>query len=784
LSGHRHSWNVALLSPSEPGARNRRPVDAFFLLAGAIVAGLTAVVAASAPGVDAEVAEALATVLGWAGGLWKTVFVGLLALALAIVVDTIVRRRFDLTRDVLVALLVLGGAGAVLGAAAESDWFPVEGHLLSHWGFPDLRLAAATAIVVVVGPELVRSVRVVATWLIPLAVLSAVVVGYARPSEALGATALGVFAGALVRLVFGSAAGMRPVPIVRSQLAALGVGVTELAPAREQSVGSAAYVGRDAEGPLRVRVLGRDAQDTQRLARRWRLLFYRDPPHSAPVGRVEQVEHEALATLMAARAGVRTPGVVIAALGPEGDALVVTRQPDVEPLERSNPDQVSDEVLLDLWSQVDRLHQAGISHGRLNLHNVLPTEDGPMLVDWAAATLGAPQSALDTDIAELVVACTVLVGPDRAWRKAIEAGYADTVGRVLPYLQRAALTPHLRDLARRSEIQLKELREQVAETTGRDEPELVPLRRFHLKDLVLTAGVAFAAYLIISELADIGFGTIAHQLREMDIAWFVLALLLAQASFVASGISLRGAVPSPLPLLPCVVLQSAIKFINLTVPSSAGRIGINIRFLQRSGAPTAQAVAAGAVDDISETLVQITLVLITLPFVHIALKTGDLKAPSGRLVGAVLAALALVVLAVAAVPALRKKMLPPIRSAMSSLRAVVSDRHKRLELFGGNLASETIYALSLGGTCLAYGVHLSLAALILANTSASAFSGLIPVPGGVGAAEASMTAVLASLGVDNATAFSIAFTQRLCTYYLPPAWGYLSLRWLTRKGYV
>ena len=67
-------------------------------------------------------------------------------------------------------------------------------------------------------------------------------------------------------------------------------------------------------------------------------------------------------------------------------------------------------------------------------------------------------------------------------------------------------------------------------------------------------------------------------------------------------------------------------------------------------------------------------------------------------------------------------MLPPIKNAASSLRAVISDRRKRLELFGGNVASETIYALALGATCLAYGVHLSLAALILANTAASVFS--------------------------------------------------------------
>jgi hypothetical protein len=154
-----HAWNLALLTPTEPGRRNRRIADAFFLVLGAIVAGLTADVASSAPGTDADIAQALVTVLGWAGGLWRTAFVGSLALALVVVVDTIVRRRFELTRDVLVAMVVLVGTGAVLGGIVHSDWLPVEGHLLSRWGYPELRLTAATAVVVVVGPELVRAVR-------------------------------------------------------------------------------------------------------------------------------------------------------------------------------------------------------------------------------------------------------------------------------------------------------------------------------------------------------------------------------------------------------------------------------------------------------------------------------------------------------------------------------------------------------------------------------------------------------------------------------------------------
>jgi hypothetical protein len=43
--------------------------------------------------------------------------------------------------------------------------------------------------------------------------------------------------------------------------------------------------------------------------------------------------------------------------------------------------------------------------------------------------------------------------------------------------------------------------------------------------------------------------------------------------------------------------------------------------------------------------------------------------------------------------------------------------------------------------------------------------------------------VLIALGVDAPTAFAIALTQRLWTFYLPPLWGYVSLRCLQRRAY-
>ncbi|HEX4520400.1 MAG TPA: lysylphosphatidylglycerol synthase domain-containing protein [Gaiellaceae bacterium] len=778
---------LRLLTVEEAGRRNRRTIDGVLIAFGALVLGLAAVAAANAPAQDEQVGKAIVTVLGWAEGLWRGIFIVTVGYAVLVVVDVFWRRRFKLARDLALALVLVIGAGMALGWAVESDWTPFREHLLARWGFPELRLAAAVAVLVVAGPELVRPARRLAAALGLLAALSVVALGAALPSAAFGALSLGLAVGALIRLTFGTAAGVPPTAHIRGELAALGVEVATLKPAADQKVGYATYVGTDAGGkPLRTLVLGRDAQDTQRLARRWRQLAYRDPPRSVAIGRLQQVEHEALATLMAAQAGVRVPEVVTAALGPEGDALIVTRLPDVTPLENANGADVPDSLLDELWGQAATLHGAGISHGRLNLRNVMVVDGAPVLSDFSAATLGAPASALDIDVAELLVACTVLVGPDRALRAACRGKGIPAIASALPYLERAALTPHLRDLARQHDVELKSLRAAAAESTDEKLPELAQIHRVRPRDFLFTALIALAAYLLISKLAKIGFGTIAEELRHSDLVWVVVALLLAQLSYVPQAIAFRGAVPTPLPLLPCVILESALKFLNLTVPASAGSIAASVRFLQRLGAKTGEAFASTAVIGLADTILQIALVLVLLPFVHVQLDTrqiGD-AIPPGRFIVLIAIVLVVVIGAVLAIPALRRKVLPGIRSALSSLWAIARNRRKLLELFGGSLGKELLFALTLGAACLAYGVHLSLAQLLIVNVISSTLASLVPVPGGIGAAEAAISAGLVAMGVEETTAFAIALTHRLCTYYLPPIWGYASLHWLQRKGYV
>jgi uncharacterized membrane protein YbhN (UPF0104 family) len=383
------------------------------------------------------------------------------------------------------------------------------------------------------------------------------------------------------------------------------------------------------------------------------------------------------------------------------------------------------------------------------------------------------------------VACTVSVGPSRALQAAVEGVGVDAVKGALPYLQRAALTPHLRDLARSHDVALDRLRTETAAGTGSKPVELAKLRRIRLRDFVVTAAVAFSAYLLISQLAGIGFATIAVDLRRADPAWIAIGFVLAQVTFLPEAVSLRGAVPTPLPLQPCVLLKYAIKFINITVPGSAGSIAATVRFVQRMGGSTGEAVASGAVDDVSEKLVQVGLVLLMLPLVDLNLDTSNvtLHAPDTRLVAALVLAVVVSIVLIWPVPSVRAKVVPTLRQGITAL-SVLRSRSKRLELFGGNLAGELTFALTLGATCHAFGVGLSLPELVLINVGASVLAGLIPVPGGVGAAEATLTAALVAFGVDESTAFAIAITHRLYTSYLSPLWGYPALRWLRRHGYL
>ena len=126
----------------------------------------------------------------------------------------------------------------------------------------------------------------------------------------LAAYAAGALAGSVVHLIVGSPGGNPTVGRVNAALRQLGVQIDDLARIRMRRDGVALLQGHDREGPVFVKVYGRDAWDGELLATMWLHLWYRDTRRSVRLKRSEYVEHEGFMTFLAARSGLRVPEVV------------------------------------------------------------------------------------------------------------------------------------------------------------------------------------------------------------------------------------------------------------------------------------------------------------------------------------------------------------------------------------------------------------------------------------------------------------------------------------------
>jgi uncharacterized protein (TIRG00374 family) len=254
--------------------------------------------------------------------------------------------------------------------------------------------------------------------------------------------------------------------------------------------------------------------------------------------------------------------------------------------------------------------------------------------------------------------------------------------------------------------------------------------------------------------------------------------------------------------VPVLMLQYAIQFIQLAVPSSAARVALEVRFFQRNGIETGGALSIGLIDSLSGFVIQILLILIitlsglaSLDLSTSSSSSSDSSSSSGPSLLLLAVALiflgAIIALAIPRYRARIKEAIPRYRAAIRSQMAegakalqVLHSPSKVAMLFLGNLIAQLMLAMILGICLRAFGQSTSFAGLVLVNTMVSLFAGFMPVPGGMGVSEAALTAGLVALGIPNTVAMSTAIAYRLVTFYLPPLWGSLATRWLKQHQYL
>jgi uncharacterized membrane protein YbhN (UPF0104 family) len=425
-----------------------------------------------------------------------------------------------------------------------------------------------------------------------------------------------------------------------------------------------------------------------------------------------------------------------------------------------------------------------------------------VLADFAQGDMAPTPEALRIDGARLLVASALAVGPQRAVHAARGALGDDGLAALVPFLQAPALDSALRRGVRDAEWSVKGLRRQVCAVTGSEAPALQPLSRVSWSSvLTLLLIGAFASWLV-GFVSQVDWSEVAQAFGSADLAWIAAGLALSPLVQVWFSFGTLGATTAPLRLVPVLMLQYAIQFIALVLPASAARVALEVRFFQRWGLAAAAAVSVGVIDSVMGFVVQIALVvgILLSGLATIAPQSLDPGSssgstssdPSGLAVAVGLVLLGIVLMLV--VPAWRARVravLPRYRTALveqatraRGALAVLRHPSKVALMLGGNLGAQLTQAVILGLCLQAFGQDGDLAQLVLINTFVSLFAGLMPVPGGMGVAEAGLTAGLQAIGVPSAIAVSAAVMFRLLTFYLPPLWGSLAMRWLRSHEYV
>ena len=325
---------------------------------------------------------------------------------------------------------------------------------------------------------------------LPLGVIAAVIVGWGTA--------------AACHPAMGAPNGLPSASEVSDAVRDLRVEVHGLASMPRQEWGVAAFAGFDTqEQPVELAVYGRGAADAEWLRKVWRFCIYRDSGPTLVINRLQQVEHEAYLTLLAAHAGTLVPNVVAAGrCGPAHDAVLVTRLPEARRLSALHGDEVGDDDIDAFLRSVLVLRRAGISHGALSPETVLTTP-----WDRSCATSGAPpprhpRCGPNATWRRAVAAVAVVVGIDRASAVTCRVLDSETIQAVLTRLQRSTLDPETERMARSQKGFLKSLRETLATAAGVEVPKLVEAKRISWPNLLMVIGSLVGLWLIIGVLTD------------------------------------------------------------------------------------------------------------------------------------------------------------------------------------------------------------------------------------------------------------------------------------------
>lgn len=697
----------------------------------------------------------------------------------------------------MAAAVAVGGTIAIERAlldraptTTQSPSSPAETFLFDEGWPPATALAGYSAAAVIVSPLLPRRWRPPIWILLATLAVLRMVTGSTPPVNIPLAIAVGGVVGTSTLLAFG-----RPLRVVtgdgvRYALANAQVHVTtvdEISPDGSPWRYLATTV--DDEQVL-VKVVGPEDWQSDRLQRTFRRLRLRGVgsriPYSSPR---RAVAVEAMLLYSARDMGARAPAVVAVAPVTGEEIVLGVDRVNSEALADLPDDLLTDEVLRDAWEQVAAIRRGRLAHGNLQLSNLrLDPEGYVWITDFEFGEPGAADEHLMGDLAELLVATSLRVGPERAVAAATGVLGTEVVAGAMSRMVPAVLTRQTRQALRGSRGGMKPLIAEVSRVSGVDPPEPVQVERFPPRTMVMTALLAAAIYVLAPQLANLP--DMVEAIRSMDLTWLPAVALASLLTYIGSALAIIGGTPGRVPFPLAWMVSFASSFVATVAPPGLGNVALTVRFLQQRGFPAPVAVTASAAKETAVFLVHIVLLI------SCGIWVGRSDALTDQLDGInpggwVLAIVGFAVAAIAVALSFRKvrsliqrTVVPAVRKSIEAMDQVVRSPTKLLALFSGAAMIPIGYAVCLYASVQAFGGGSTFPAIAFVSLTAVTVASAAPTPGGIGAVEAVLLTSLTALGIPSAEALAAVFLYRIATFWVPILPGVIAFRVLQSRQII
>ncbi len=543
------------------------------------------------------------------------------------------------------------------------------------------------------------------------------------------------------------------------------------------------YAVWDSAGERRnVTLLDADRQVAGFLSNIWDQIRIKGLSPTRDLSLRPAAEHAALMTMEARRARVRTPGLLGMAEAAESVLMVTDHVVGARSIQDLGT-EVDDNVLDQLWGQLQRAHAAGLAHGSIDASSVVVDETGQLwLLDWASGETISSELSRRVDLAQALALTALSVGAERAIDATSRSLTMAQLASIAPMLQRVVLPRQTREVMGRrgaSRQVLQDLRDALVTLTPTADAEPARLNRFSTR-VVLMVVVGLVA--VWTLMAGMDFQQVSAAVSQANIWWMLAALAFSVATYVGAGLTLVAFSPERLSLWRSTEVHLASAVISLVAPAGVGGAAINLRFLNRKGVPTAVGVATVALVQVVQFVVTVVLLVV------LAAMTGQstgLTLPSGWMLVAA-GAIVVVAAVVLVVPRARgwtwAKIEPTYRQVWPRLVWVMSNPVRLALGVGGALMLSLSYILSFSASLWAFGYTVPFAVLAITYLASNTVGSIVPSPGGIGPVELALTAGLVAAGVPYGVALSTAIVYRLVTFWIPIPVGWLSLQRLQKVG--